>query len=53
MEAHRKGTVDVEDEYFMVCELGHGEQLAKILFARCGLWPRSVRLRGFQYYLFS
>jgi hypothetical protein len=29
MEAHREGTVDVEDEYFVVCELGHGEQLAK------------------------
>lgn len=28
METHREGTVYVEDEYFVVCELGHGEQLA-------------------------
>ena len=50
IETHREGTVDVEDKYFMVCELGHDEQLAKILYTRCGL---SMKLRGFQRYLIS
>jgi hypothetical protein len=27
MKAHREGTVDVKNEYFVICELGHGERL--------------------------
>jgi len=51
MEAHREGTVDVEDEYFVVCELGHSEQLAKS-YLRDVVYGHDERLR-FQFYLIS